>query len=126
MRQGAGSTPEQQRQQRHQPLRPSPDTRPDTSPPPPSDDEWAAALSRACERGEVDCAVCLAPLARREGQDVAALSCSHVFHGDCIAAFEAFEMCRGGVASCPVCRQAYSRRVFAVSAGAAEGGGEGG
>jgi hypothetical protein len=62
----------------------------------------------------VDCAVCLAPLMRRQGQGVAALSCSHVLHTDCIAAFEAFEMCRGGRASCPVCRQAYSRREFAA------------
>jgi hypothetical protein len=85
---------------------------------PSSEEAWAAVIGRACERGEVDCAVCLGPLARRGGQAVAALSCSHIFHVHCIAAFE---MCRGGVASCPVCRQGCSRREFAASVGASSG-----
>ena len=86
---------------------------------PPADEDqsvdWAAVLARVCERGETECAVCLAPLARAEACGVAVLSCSHVLHAECIASFEAFQgLARPGAGRCPVCRGAYVRRCFAT------------
>lgn len=79
--------------------------------------DWDLLLSQACQRGETECAVCLTALVRTkdtQAQGVAVLTCSHVFHVTCIAAFEAFEVARGGCPTCPLCRAAYSRRCFAA------------
>lgn len=77
--------------------------------------DWEQVVGKVCERGETECAICLAPLAaQREAQGVCLLSCSHIFHAACVASFERFEQGRGGQASCPVCRSLYSRRCFDV------------
>jgi hypothetical protein len=76
--------------------------------------DWEATISRACSREETDCAICLGPLAKKEGQGLALLSCSHVFHVTCVTAFESFAASRRDVPSCPVCRGAYARRCFEV------------
>ena len=39
------------------------------------------------------------------------LSCSHAYHGPCLAAFEAFKL-GDGPCCCPVCRQNYEKRVW--------------
>ena len=76
--------------------------------------DWEAIISRACSREETDCAICLGPLAKKEGQGLALLSCTHVFHVACVAAFEGFAASRRDVPSCPVCRGSYIRRCFEV------------
>lgn len=81
-------------------------------------DDWAMIISRACHRGETECAICLCPLARRQQEGVALLSCSHTFHMQCIVSFEQFEQGRGGSASCPVCRATYGKMCFAISTAA--------
>ncbi|KAG1658906.1 hypothetical protein FOA52_012582 [Chlamydomonas sp. UWO 241] len=79
--------------------------------------DWQAVCSASAARGETECPICIAPLARtgkrtRGGGHVATTSCSHVFHLDCVMAFEAFELAHGSAPSCPVCRSAYQRRCF--------------
>eukprot|EP00879_Flechtneria_rotunda_P028159 GHRR01030240.1.p1 GENE.GHRR01030240.1~~GHRR01030240.1.p1 ORF type:complete len:432 (+),score=162.70 GHRR01030240.1:83-1378(+) len=77
--------------------------------------DWEAVVSKACQRNETECAICLASLtAKRETEGLALLSCSHTFHMQCVLSFERFEAGRGGQPSCPVCRSTYSRRCFAV------------
>ncbi|CAG9464963.1 unnamed protein product [Pedinophyceae sp. YPF-701] len=85
---------------------------------------WDAVVARVLERGALDedCPICMGAM-RRETSDcgapqaVAWLSCSHVFHARCLAAFETFEeaRCPGG-RTCPVCRGPYARRFSAVPA----------
>lgn len=86
----------------------------DTIPAVDVDADWSCVVSKACHRAETECAICLSPLSRREQEGIALLSCSHVFHMQCVLSFEAFECGRGGKPSCPVCRAAYTRRCFAV------------
>ncbi|GAX79225.1 hypothetical protein CEUSTIGMA_g6665.t1 [Chlamydomonas eustigma] len=74
--------------------------------------DWHAVVTKAKERGERDCPICIGALGRRGKMGVAWLSCTHCFHLDCIMAFEAFELSHGGSPSCPVCRAAYQRRCF--------------
>jgi hypothetical protein len=76
---------------------------------------WEAVVGQACERGETECAICLGPLvAPREAAGVALLSCSHIFHMQCVVSFEEFETARSGQPSCPICRAVYSTRCFAL------------
>ena len=52
------------------------------------DDEWAQVKAKAMLRGESDCPICFNALNYKK---TVLLSCSHLFHGDCIANFEKFE-----------------------------------
>ncbi|DBA90567.1 TPA: RING finger protein 32 [Trebouxia sp. C0004] len=70
--------------------------------------QWDAVIALALERGSTECAICLGALDRHGSQGVAWLSCTHVYHVDCISLFEAFEMSRGSQPSCPCCRAKYS------------------
>jgi hypothetical protein len=99
---------------------------------PVSEQDWAAVLERvlAREGHECECAICMSaiPLAGRrvahdepgcaedlnaaaraasapEARRATLLSCSHVFHAACIAAFERFAI--GQAPRCPMCRDAY-------------------
>eukprot|EP00878_Enallax_costatus_P006691 GHUV01007015.1.p1 GENE.GHUV01007015.1~~GHUV01007015.1.p1 ORF type:complete len:262 (+),score=88.64 GHUV01007015.1:557-1342(+) len=76
--------------------------------------DWKQIVSKACQRGETECAICLCPLARRQQEAVALLSCSHTFHMQCVVSFEQFEQGRGGRASCPVCRASYVKKCFEI------------
>ncbi|GAQ90141.1 hypothetical protein KFL_006050035 [Klebsormidium nitens] len=94
--------------------------------------DWDVAVAKAIERGDSDCPICIAPLHRAKGDSTLAwLSCSHVFHADCIAAFEDYKnACAAKAAltedggrrnrngervksmvkhNCPVCRSLYER-----------------
>jgi len=66
------------------------------------------------QRGTTDCPICLTPVPGR-GQGSASgrggavlLSCSHVFHPQCLDALERFSRDHGPC--CPVCRARYRRR----------------
>lgn len=76
--------------------------------------DWDRILTTVFGRSERECAICLGNLRRKGGQGVAVLSCSHIFHTDCVTSFEAFEVSRGGKASCPVCRSFYKKQLFDV------------
>eukprot|EP00898_Chlorokybus_atmophyticus_P001120 jgi/Chlat1/2008/Chrsp158S02319 len=128
----------------------SPDALPPVSPTPPSpqrvpqDTIWTEAAIKAVERGAEDCPICLIPLDTPasghvyaantddsnlpQHRSIALLTCSHVFHSQCIANFEAFTKRNKGdrnvvgsqgsnssISShlaCPVCRAAYQRSTF--------------
>ena len=85
-----------------------------------SSDMWASVAVEAKKRGERDCPICMTSLTRSlpgdENGKVAAitvlLSCSHVFHKQCLVTMETFS-CRT-LPSCPVCRSAYIRQDWSV------------
>jgi len=71
-------------------------------------EEWmsVAEKSRGRQDSCSDCAICRESF-RADAQVI--LSCSHVFHQDCLASFERF----AGVKSCPLCRMKnYEKRLF--------------
>lgn len=53
------------------------------------DDWWSQIRSKALERNETDCPICFNPLNFKKS---VLLSCSHLFHHDCITNFEKFEL----------------------------------
>lgn len=85
--------------------------------------EWASIRkhARVAGRFEGDCAICIVPLQPRAppraelastppGQshkDPVLLSCSHVFHQNCLEALERFSC--GTTPVCPICRSAYQK-----------------
>lgn len=69
-------------------------------------------LSLALQRGSTECAICLGALQRHGSEGVAWLSCTHVYHTDCISTFEAFELSRNSQPSCPCCRAKYVRKIM--------------
>ncbi|KAL2634486.1 hypothetical protein R1flu_005965 [Riccia fluitans] len=83
------------------------------SPPPPTPVDWHLVVNKALERGESECPICIGELVRRgpKQKGLAWLSCSHMFHIECISTFEEFnkssETCVGNL--CPVCRSPYER-----------------
>ena len=75
-------------------------------------DEWEAAAAASKQRNYTaePCAICCAPF-RDEKQVI--LSCSHVFHRDCIKSWEVFSQSQRGAKTCPCCRrEAYQKRPF--------------
>ncbi len=75
-------------------------------------DEWEAAAAASRQRNYTTepCAICCAPF-RDEKQVI--LSCSHVFHRDCIKSWEVFSQSQRGAKTCPCCRrEAYQKRPF--------------
>ncbi|KAF5843673.1 hypothetical protein DUNSADRAFT_10849 [Dunaliella salina] len=76
------------------------------------DVDWGTVMKEALSRKEIECPICIGALNRNGQRGIAWLSCTHCFHEECIATFEAFELSQGGLPSCPVCRANYQRRCF--------------
>jgi len=70
-------------------------------------DDWLYALRRAKVRGLGECAICMAP--NKGMRNVCILSCSHIFHSQCIVNFEKFVVNTKG-RGCPVCRANFIAR----------------
>ena len=79
-----------------------------------SDREWLVVLTQARNRGLGECAICMAP--NKGLRNICMLSCSHIFHSQCIANFEKFismsstDHSRG----CPICRSNFTARPLAT------------
>lgn len=82
------------------------------------DVNWDAVVERALERSGAECPICLQALQLpgREGP-LAWLSCSHVFHAECLGTFELYAEARaggrgggGGARACPMCREGYVKK----------------
>jgi hypothetical protein len=71
-------------------------------------DEWRRVKQLAYLRQDQDCPICLHEFTAR--RELCILTCSHVFHVRCIAAFEAFDIRPHPV--CPLCRSEYTRTRF--------------
>ena len=67
--------------------------------------DWNSVEFAAKCRGIGDCPVCLAPLLA--GEQLALLSCSHVFHGRCIESFERYDKHRKVSIICTVSASLY-------------------
>lgn len=61
-----------------------------------NNNSWELCTKAAVERQVTDCMICLMPLA---GKEQSLLSCSHVFHTQCILSFE--EYTTGPLDTCP-------------------------
>jgi hypothetical protein len=84
--------------------------------PPPklTDSEWIDVEMSALTRGDVtgNCSICFCDF---NSGDQVILSCSHTFHGTCIASFERF--LRTKERTCPMCRHAsYQKKTTDVGA----------
>ncbi|KAI9993939.1 hypothetical protein PInf_016461 [Phytophthora infestans] len=76
-------------------------------------DEWENCEQQAQARGDMKhpCSICREPLGIKEQ---VILSCSHIFHVDCITSFERFLRTNQHV--CPLCRkQDYQKRCTTIS-----------
>lgn len=75
------------------------------------DASWQRALDEFLAREEQTCPICMGSLAKSRQQECTLLSCTHVFHTQCIEAFERFAASDGGASApqCPVCRSEYTR-----------------
>ncbi|KAG6557205.1 hypothetical protein Mapa_001132 [Marchantia paleacea] len=79
--------------------------------------DWHHVVEKALERGESECPICIGKLLRRgaKHKGLAWLSCSHMFHIECISTFEKFNddssepNTRAKQYLCPVCRSNYKR-----------------
>ena len=99
--------------------------------PAPEEIDWKAVKRRACRRKDKNCAICLGALdrshvSRETNARVVLLTCSHMFHQDCINIFELFQEAeskergrggRGGGAGgrgavCPICRSNYKKKTL--------------
>jgi hypothetical protein len=66
-------------------------------------DDWASIYLKAKERNDCECPICINPFKNPKYQSL--LTCTHVFHTDCLQAFEEFNIYE--VHLCPVCRSHY-------------------
>lgn len=81
----------------------------------PTEDEWSFAVDKSTHRNDCgkECAICKSTFVSSHASAQVILSCSHVFHEQCIKQFEKFARRAGATASCPLCRSArYHKRVF--------------
>ncbi len=70
--------------------------------------QWQAAHAQSLGRGDSqhECSICLQQF---KGEQQVLLSCSHVFHRQCLASFENYAQAR----CCPLCRcQAYQKKMI--------------
>jgi hypothetical protein len=77
-----------------------------------SDANWAKVLAVAQTRGLGECAICMAP--NKGFRQICALSCSHLFHTQCIVNFEKF-VSGSKNSGCPVCRSPFVHRGITTS-----------
>jgi len=70
---------------------------------------WKEVHAQAKARNVKDCPICIMPLGLRPSK-ITLLSCSHVFHDNCIESFEHFN-CET-VHLCPVCRTMYHKTMY--------------
>jgi len=64
--------------------------------------KWLTILSKADERGDCECPICLSDVDKDNDNKRVILSCSHTFHTKCVEAFENFNIYE--IQLCPVCR----------------------
>ncbi|CAD8208058.1 unnamed protein product [Paramecium octaurelia] len=69
--------------------------------------DWISIKKVALERREVDCTICLQSMVNAK---VFLLSCSHMFHANCLNSFERYSMAQ--INNCPICRQSYQKSHF--------------
>lgn len=70
---------------------------------------WRHILNIANKRNEDKCAICFSDIKTNDKQSVL-LSCSHVFHNNCISSFEKFSIQK--CPTCPICRSKYQKKII--------------
>ena len=74
--------------------------------------DWKELRKKAKRRKDKTCPICIGPLARKLRGNVCLLSCSHMFHEDCIHLFEMFQESEQNKPICPLCRSNYEKQVL--------------
>ena len=74
--------------------------------------DWESLKRKAKRRKDKTCPICIGPLARKLRGNVCLLSCSHMFHEDCIQLFELFQEAENCKPACPLCRANYEKTVI--------------
>lgn len=78
-----------------------------------TDLDWNEVRQRALQRGSSECPICMGPMMSEDGSSTKScllLSCSHVFHRNCLESFESFKCSRDSSHNCPVCRAVYAKQ----------------
>ncbi len=74
-------------------------------------EEWAMVRRKAVLRGDEKCAICVTAFgSSTKRRHIALLSCSHVLHAACCAAFEEYN--KSSKNHCPICRAEYTRTLM--------------
>ncbi|TNV73938.1 hypothetical protein FGO68_gene14761 [Halteria grandinella] len=69
--------------------------------------DWQSVKKSALDRKDTECTICLQSMVNCK---VFLLSCSHMFHANCLCSFERYSMSQ--VHCCPNCRQPYQKSHF--------------
>lgn len=76
--------------------------------------DWESVQHDANRRNFKDCPICLISLkSGRTKKDAIVLSCSHMFHDQCLSAYENFTESSSPL--CPICRNVYTKKMCEVS-----------
>ena len=76
-----------------------------------TNDEWLKIKERATERKDKDCAICFNEIhCNNKKKGLFLLSCSHLFHANCLQAFERYNINKAH--HCPICRAEYEKKHF--------------
>ena len=73
--------------------------------------QWLDVLQQARNRGLGECAICMS--ANKGLRSICMLSCSHIFHSQCMANFEKF-MSGSEHRGCPICRANFTSKSIAT------------
>ena len=70
-------------------------------------DKWTEIKEKALARPDTECAICFNELFSNKKKDIFLLSCTHVFHANCLNAFERYNIDKRN--TCPCCRSEYEK-----------------
>ena len=72
-----------------------------------TDEKWNEIESKAISFGTTECPICMMPMSAGTSL-VALLSCSHIFHENCLSSYETFMSKK----NCPLCRENYCKKII--------------
>ncbi|XP_044534561.1 RING finger protein 32 [Gracilinanus agilis] len=89
-----------------------------------TEEDWERIQVQAFHQEISDCSICLTPLSlsnrlqsvfpektdNHHSRETVLLSCSHMFHHNCLLALEEFSL--GEIYTCPLCRSSYQKRIL--------------
>ena len=75
--------------------------------------QWDSILQQSLRREcNVECAICMSDVEKNRNRRVVLLSCSHVFHQQCIMMLEDFVKTAEDCPLCPMCRCPFEKKLL--------------